>query len=231
MLLCVASCSSLRLDAWSQLPDGRVTGMLGDRTVWLNVAAQSRAATGTHAAPPCYVETISGTRYELGERRPSRVDSGEAPSRAWAWLRQPAAAWIRQPASWHEDLPLKLASVAGAAVLVQLSGLGLAAGTHAVQGGVGAHASAAASQACFPGGMEFAATAVAAAAMEFAATTSSAAAAVAGQALKPGPGEGAAVIEQLVAAAAAEQTATTTSAAAALLAQVSSGCPYLAQLP
>ena len=234
LLLCVASCSGLRLDAWSQLPDGRVTGTLGDRTVWLNVAERSRAAAGTlHAAPPHYVETISGTRYELGERGPSSSDSDAAPSPSWAWMRQPVEAWIRQPATWHEDLPLKLASVAGAAVLVRLSGFGLTADTHAVQGCMGAHASVAASQACIPGGMEFAATAVAvaAAAMEFAATTSSAAAAVAGQALTPGPGEGTAAIERLVAAAAAEQTATTTSAAAAVLAQVSSGCPYLAQLP
>merc|ERR1740117_169701 len=206
LLLCVASCSGLRLDAWSQLPDGRVTGTLGDRTVWLNVAERSRAAAGTlHAAPPHYVETISGTRYELGERGPSSSDSDAAPSPSWAW--------IRQPATWHEDLPLKLASVAGAAVLVRLSGFGLTADTHAVQGCMGAHVSVAASQACIPGGMEFGATAVAAAAMEFAATTSSAAAAVAGQALTPGPGEGTAAIERLVAAAAAEQTATTASAA------------------
>ena len=231
LLFCVASCSGLRLDAWSQLPDGRVTGTLGDRTVWLNVA-ERRAAAGTlHAAPPHYVETISGTRYELGERRPSMPDSDAAPSRSWAWMRQPVEAWLRQPATWHKDLPLKLASVAGAAVLVRLSGLGLTADTHAVQGCMGAHASVAASQACIPGGMESAATTVAAAAMEFAATTSSAAAAVAGQALTPGPGEGTAAIERLVTAAAAEQTATTTSAAAAVLSQVSSGCPYLAQLP
>merc|ERR1740117_1456706 len=180
LLLCVASCSGLRLDAWSQLPDGRVTGTLGDRTVWLNVAERSRAAAGTlHAAPPHYVETISGTRYELGERGPSRSDSDAAPSLSWAWMRQPVKAWIRQPATWHEDLPLKLASVAGAAVLVRLSGFGLTADTHAVQGCMGAHASVAASQACIPGGMEFGATAVAAAAEQTATTTSAAAAVLA----------------------------------------------------
>ena len=129
LLLFCASCSALQLDAWSRLPDGRVTGTLGDRTVWLNVASRSRTAPSTHAAPLRYVETISGARYELGERRVSgSEDSDPAPSRAWARITQPAAAWIRQP--WHEDLPLKLASVAGAAVLVKLSGLGLAADTH-----------------------------------------------------------------------------------------------------
>ena len=54
MLLCLASCSGLRLDAWSQLPDGRVTGTLGDRTVWLNLASRSRAAAaGAHAGEVC----------------------------------------------------------------------------------------------------------------------------------------------------------------------------------
>eukprot|EP00964_Phaeocystis_antarctica_P080158 scaffold50041_cov46-Phaeocystis_antarctica.AAC.2 len=53
MMVCVASCSGLRLDAWSRLPDGRVTGTLGDRTVWLNVASRSRAAAGAHAGEVC----------------------------------------------------------------------------------------------------------------------------------------------------------------------------------
>ena len=54
MMLCLASCSGLRLDAWSRLPDGRVTGTLGDRTVWLNLASRSRAAAaGAHAGEVC----------------------------------------------------------------------------------------------------------------------------------------------------------------------------------
>ena len=196
------------LDSWSRLPDGRFTGTLGDRTVWLTVGARSRVLD-LDLAGPKHIETMAGAVYELGEpHTPSRPTLLPL---AWA-----APAWLRD-----EDLPHKIASAAGAAVLLMLAALAM--DTREMPSLVSEQPAAAASQQLVASTAVAPASApsLAAAAVEHAATTSAAAAVVAGYALAADPADGAAAVEHLVAAAAAEHAATTVSAAATIVAQYS----------
>ena len=54
------------LESWSRLSDGRITGRLDSRTVWVTVEAEGRLASDPREGPG-YIESLGGRIYELGE--------------------------------------------------------------------------------------------------------------------------------------------------------------------
>ena len=65
------------LDSWSRLPDGRVTGRLDSRTVWLTVEVEGRLASDPRSGPG-YIETVGGRVIELGEPAAGTASTLEA---------------------------------------------------------------------------------------------------------------------------------------------------------
>ena len=53
------------LDDWSRMPDGRYTGTLGGRSVWLSVEMEARLEADPRPTAS-YVQTLAGRVYELG---------------------------------------------------------------------------------------------------------------------------------------------------------------------
>jgi len=58
------------LEDWSRQPDGRISGTLRGRAVWLNVDLEARLEADPRPTAS-YVETVGGIVYELGRRVPS----------------------------------------------------------------------------------------------------------------------------------------------------------------
>ena len=55
------------IEDWSRQPDGRISGTLGGRAVWLNVDLEARLEADPRPTAS-YVETVGGIVYELGRR-------------------------------------------------------------------------------------------------------------------------------------------------------------------
>lgn len=53
------------LEAWSRQSDGRITGSIGGRTVWLQVEQEARLASDPRPGAG-YIETLAGRVFELG---------------------------------------------------------------------------------------------------------------------------------------------------------------------
>ena len=64
------------ITSWSRLPDGRVTGRLDSRTVWLTVEVEGRLASDPRSGPG-YIQT-SGRVFELGEPAAGTTSAPEA---------------------------------------------------------------------------------------------------------------------------------------------------------
>ena len=71
------------LDSWSRLADGRITGAVDGRTVWLTVEAEARLASDPRTSSG-YVETLAGRVYELGRPDPTAAAAVAAAAAAAA---------------------------------------------------------------------------------------------------------------------------------------------------
>ena len=65
------------LENWSRQPDGRISGTLRGRAVWLNVDLEARLEADPRPTAS-YVETVGGIVYELGRRLPSDDPTSDA---------------------------------------------------------------------------------------------------------------------------------------------------------
>jgi len=79
------------LESWSRLPDGRFTGTVDGRSVWLTVEAEARLASDPRISQPTFVETLAGRVYELGRPDPSAAAAAAAATAAAAAAAVPVA--------------------------------------------------------------------------------------------------------------------------------------------
>ena len=98
------------LDSWSRLPDGRFTGTVDGRSVWLTVEAEARLASDPRSTAG-YVETLAGRIYELGRPDPTTVAT---PAAAAALPEAPASGTAAsQPGTTPALLSFALAGSVG----------------------------------------------------------------------------------------------------------------------
>ena len=126
------------LDAWEKLPDGRITGRLDGRTIWLTVALEGRLPSDPRSGPG-YIEALGGAVYELGAPATADAARETAPAVAAGSSAAIGDEWQRWGVLKGVVRSLQLSPQAEAAVPVLMSfalvgGLGYLVGSQAEVG-------------------------------------------------------------------------------------------------